>query len=109
MKPASVKRTCLAVAGSLLLISISSAMAAAKDAPAATISVSGARWGTSMCYIGATEGNARFDIDDLRDAGINTYRIFGGMSRWEQQDDDGVFGSPSIADIKKDPQVINWS
>jgi hypothetical protein len=89
MKLASVTSTCLAVAGTLLLIS--SAMAAAEDAPAATISVSGTQWGTSMCYIGATEGNARFDIEDLRDAGINTYRIYGGMSRWEPQDDDGVF------------------
>jgi hypothetical protein len=109
MKQASVKRTCLAVAGTLLLLSSSSGMAAAEDAPAATISVSGTRWGTSMCYIGATEGSARFDIEDLRDAGINTYRIYGGMSRWEPQDDDGVFGAPSIADIKKNPQVINWS
>ena len=107
MKPASVQRTCLAVAGLLLLLSNSSGMATAEDAPAATISVSGTRWGTSMCYIGATEGNARFDIADLRDAGINTYRIYGGMSRWEPQDDDGVFGAPSLADIKKDPQVIN--
>jgi hypothetical protein len=109
MNPASVKRTCLAVAGLLLLIWNSSGMAVAEDAPAATISVSGTRWGTSMCYIGATEGSARFDVEDLRNAGINTYRIYGGMSRWEQRDDDGVFGSPSIADIKKSPDVINWS
>jgi hypothetical protein len=109
MKLTSVKKPCLAVAGLLLLLSSSSAMAAAEEAPAATISVSGTRWGTSMCYIGATEGDARFDIQDLRDAGINTYRIYGGMSRWEPQDDDGVFGAPSIADIKQDPQVINWS
>src|SRR5919109_1222643 len=109
MKHASVQRTCLAVVYSLLLLSSSSAMAAAEEAPAATISVSGTRWGTSMCYIGATEGNARFDIEDLRDAGINTYRIYGGMSRWEQEDDDSAFGVPSIADIKKNPEVINWS
>jgi hypothetical protein len=78
MKQTSVQRTCLAVADFLLLLANSSGMAAAEDAPAATISVSGTRWGTSMCYIGATEGNARFDIEDLRDAGINTYRIYGG-------------------------------
>jgi hypothetical protein len=109
MKQASVQSTCLAVAGLLLLLSNSSGIAAAEEAPAAMISVSGTRWGTSMCYIGATEGNARFDLKDLRDAGINTYRIYGGMSRWEPQDDDGVFGAPSIAAIKQDPQVINWS
>jgi hypothetical protein len=109
MKHASVQRTCLAVAGLLLLLSNSSGIAAAEEAPAAMISVSGTRWGTSMCYIGATEGNTRFNIEDLRDTGINTYRIYGGMSRWEPQDDDGVFGAQSIADIKKNPQIINWS
>ena len=40
-----------------------------------TITVSGAPWGMSTCYIGATEGNVRFDIADLQEAGIATYRI----------------------------------
>jgi hypothetical protein len=84
-------------------------MAVAPGAPAATISVAGTRWGTSTCYIGAVEGNTRFNIEDLREAGINTYRILGGMARWEPRDDDGVFGAPSIADIKQNPEVINWS
>jgi hypothetical protein len=75
----------------------------------ATIRVSGTPWGTSTCYIGATEGNVRFNVADLQDAGMNTYRIYGGMSRWEAQDDDGVFGSPTIAEIKADPNVINWT
>ena len=71
MKPASVTSTCLAVIGSLLLSTLSG-MVAAQDAPAATILVSGTRWGTSMCYIGATEGNARFDIDDRVSHGSRT-------------------------------------
>jgi hypothetical protein len=74
-----------------------------------TITVSGTQWGYSTCYFGATEGNVRFDVTDLQDIGYNTYRIYGGMQRWEAQDDDGVYGSPSIAEIKADPNVINWA
>jgi hypothetical protein len=78
-------------------------------AASATITVAGTQWGSSTCYIGATEGNVRFNITDLQDAGINTYRVYGGMQRWEQQDDDGVFGSPSIAQIKANVNAINWT
>ena len=85
------------------------AVAARSAAGGATIAVGGTQWGTSSCYIGATEGNVRFDVQDLVDAGVNTYRIYGGMQRWEATDDDGVFGSPTIAQIKADPNVIDWS
>ena len=74
-----------------------------------SISILGKQWGVSTCYIGAVEGNTRFNIADMRDLGINTYRIYGGMSRWEWLDDDGVYGSPSIAAIKSNPNAINWS
>lgn len=76
---------------------------------AATLTVDGKQWGKSTCYIGAVEGSSRFDISDLLDLGINTYRIFGGMPRWETQDDSSVYGSPSIAQIKANPNVINWA
>jgi hypothetical protein len=72
-----------------------------------TITVSGTPWGVSTCYIGATEGNVRFNVADMQDAGINTYRIYGGMSRWERQDDDGVYGSPTIDQIKANPNLVN--
>jgi len=75
----------------------------------ATITVSGTQWGVSTCYLGATEGNVRFNVADLQDIGYNTYRVYGGMSRWEAQDDDGVYGSPTIAQIKADPNAINWA
>jgi hypothetical protein len=80
----------------------------ARTAPA-TVSVSGTQWGVSTAHIGATEGNVRFDVADLQDAGINTYRIYGGMSRWEWQDDDGVYGTPTIDEIKADANVIDWT
>jgi hypothetical protein len=76
---------------------------------AATLTVNGNQWGQSTCYIGAVEGSSRFNIADLEDLGINTYRIFGGMPRWEPQDDDGKYGSPSIDQIKADPNIINWA
>jgi len=73
-----------------------------------TMTVSGTPWGVSTVYIGACEGSARFNINDIVDLGINNYRIWGGMSRWEYEDDDGVYGSPTIAEIKANPDVINW-
>ncbi len=78
-------------------------------AAAATITVSGTQWGISTCYLGATEGNVRFNINDLTEIGYNTYRVYGGMQRWEAQDDDGVYGAPTIAQIKADPNAINWA
>lgn len=70
--------------------------------------VAGTPQGASTRYIGATEGNTNFQIADLQDLGINTYRIYGGMSRWEFEDDDGVYGWPSIEQIKADPDLIQW-
>jgi hypothetical protein len=84
------------------------APASARTVPA-TVIASGAQWGVSTGHIGATEGNVRFDVADLQDAGINTYRIYGGMSRWEWQDDDGIYGSPTIDEIKADPNEVNWT
>lgn len=75
----------------------------------ATVTVSGTQWGISTSYLGATEGNVRFNVGDLTDIGYNTYRVYGGMQRWEAQDDDGVYGSPTIAQIQANPNVINWT
>lgn len=74
-----------------------------------TIKIYGTPWGNSTRYIGAVEGNRNFDIADLQDLGINTYRIYGGISRWEAKDDDGVYGWPSIAEIKANPNIVNWA
>jgi hypothetical protein len=64
--------------------------------------------GISTRYIGAVEGSFNFDVNDLKDLGINTYRIYGGMSRWEAKDDDGVYGKPTLAEIKANPNRVNW-
>ncbi|MCC3516331.1 MAG: hypothetical protein JGK03_06795 [Microcoleus sp. PH2017_25_DOB_D_A] len=75
----------------------------------ATIKFSGTAAGVSTRYIGAVEGNINFDLKDLQDLGINTYRIYGGMSRWEPEDDDGKYGWPEISQIKANPNIINWA
>ena len=95
--------------GALSVILPLALLAAPARGPDSTITVSGQQWGTSTCYFGATEGNVRFDPADLQAAGMTTYRVYGGMARWEQQDDDGVYGSPSVDAIKADPNVVNWS
>jgi hypothetical protein len=92
----------------VVFVALSALEAQARTA-SATITVSGVQSAVGTCHIGATEGNVRFDAADLQDAGVNTYRIYGGMSRWEAQDDDGIYGLPSIAEIKANPDVVNWA
>jgi hypothetical protein len=81
----------------------------ATPAASNTLNVSGTPWGVSTCNIGGVEASADFNVADLTDMGMNTYRLYGGMSRWEAQDDDGVYGSPSIATIKANLNSINWA
>jgi hypothetical protein len=75
----------------------------------ATLSVSGDQWGISTEHIGAGEGDGRFEVSDFADSGLNTFRIYCDVSRFEWADDDGVYGSPSIAEIKADPDEVPWS
>jgi hypothetical protein len=100
-----IARSAVAVAAA----AVSVIAAGTASGASGTLAVSGTQWGVSTCYIGGTEGNVRFDASDLVGAGMNTYRIYGGMSRWETADDDGVYGSPSIAEIKADPNRVNWA
>ncbi len=77
--------------------------------------------GQTTQYVGATEGGY-FNVDDLTDCGINTYRIWVGMSDVEYCDDDdprgyvwecdragnAQYGLPISDTIKADPDVIDW-
>src|SRR5574341_233779 len=63
----------LSTALTLLLVAVFLVPTTLVQAASAAITVSGTPWGTSTCYIGATEGNVRFNIADLQDAGVNTY------------------------------------
>jgi hypothetical protein len=95
----------------LLVVSlvVCGGMSLPAQAATATITVSGTPWGVSTETIGACEGSDRFDVNDLLDLGITNYRIWGDMAVWEWQDDNGVYGSPSIAEVKADPNVVNWA
>ncbi len=104
-----LKAALLALTTCCLFAMITPPAAAAPRDIASTITVSGTQWGKSTCYIGAVEGSTRFNIADMKDLGINSYHIYGGMPRWETQDDSPVYGSPTIDQIKANPNVINWA
>src|SRR5438874_12089800 len=74
-----------------------------------TLTASGTQWGVTSQYLGANEGSSQFNINDLADLGINSYRIYGGMSRWEPTNAESTYGSPTIAQIEADPTLINWA
>jgi hypothetical protein len=59
-----------------------------------TLTVSGTQLGVTSQYLGANEGSSQFNINDLVDLGINSYRMYGGMSRWEPTNDSSTYGSP---------------
>ena len=77
------------------------------DAGTGTLTVSGTQWGVTSQYLGANEGSSQFNINDLVDLGINSYRIYGGMSRWEPAIAESTYGAPTIAQIEANPAVIN--
>jgi len=107
----SVKiRTLLRATSSLFLAIVAILLLANYSfAGSGTLTVSGTQSGVTSQYLGANEGSSQFNINDLVDLGINTYRIYGGMSRWEPTNAESTYGSPSIAQIEADPNVINWS
>jgi hypothetical protein len=86
-----------------------------------SVSVDKSVLGQTTQYIGATEGGF-FNVDDLTDCGINTYRIWIGMSDVEYCDDDDPrgyvwecdpagntqYGLPISDTIKVNPDVIDW-
>jgi hypothetical protein len=74
-----------------------------------TIVVTATPGSVSERSIGAVEGCTRFDVAELKDAGVTNYRIYAGTSRLETSDDDGDYGSPAIEAIKADPGVIPWA
>jgi len=78
-------------------------------ASSGTLTVSGTQSGVTSQYLGANEGSSQFNINDLLDLGINSYRLYGGMSRWEPTNAESTYGSPSIAQIEANPAVINWA
>jgi hypothetical protein len=100
------KRSVLLLLSTLLVLGL---LAGSALGGSYTVTVTATPAGLTELSIGAVEGCARFATSDLTDLGINNYRIYAGMSRVEPEDDDGVFGWPSISEIKANPNIINWA
>lgn len=77
--------------------------------PAPNVTISNTIIGQSPTSIGAVEACTRFNIADLLDWGAKNYRIYADMARFEPVDDDGVYGSPTIAQIKANPNIIPFA
>ncbi|MGE5529730.1 MAG: hypothetical protein ACM3X6_11400 [Patescibacteria group bacterium] len=101
------------IAALLLGLILAGGLMTAQSAPGggggSVLTVSGTPWGITSMYTGACEGDVDFNVNDMLDLGINVYRMWWGMGRLEWQDDDGVYGSPTIAEIKANPDIINWA
>jgi len=109
----TLRQVCLSILIGLGLVFILKYAGKAEPAihfniPATSIKLYEQKIGTTTHYIGACEGSVAFNSSDFLDLGLNTYRIYGGMSRWEPEDDDGVYGFPSIAQLKANPNLIPW-
>ncbi|MDQ3458270.1 MAG: hypothetical protein M3498_03040 [Deinococcota bacterium] len=93
------------------------------EAPVGTslaVRIAGSPSGLSIKHIGANAdvfNNDSFDIEDVRELGLTSYRYFGGMEEFEPTDDNGVYGSPSMAEMRQilssDPsragEFVNWA
>jgi len=74
-----------------------------------TLIVSGKPMGVSTRYMGVTSApNATFAARFI-DLGINNNRIFTDVTLFEPVDDDGTYGSPSIAALKTNFNSIPWN
>jgi len=103
----TVKRSLLAtVVVAVLLVG---GTTIAVRAGAYTITVTGTADGVTEKSIGACEGGYGFDVADVVDIGMTNYRIWGSSAELEPVDDDGVYGSPTIAEIKANPDLIPWA
>ncbi|MFH1129980.1 MAG: VCBS repeat-containing protein, partial [Pseudomonadota bacterium] len=97
-------------------------MVKVSEPPDVTITAADSVEGTTTTYIGATEAYV-FNIDDLTDLGINTFRMWTSMNELEWWDDDdatwgayggGMIGTPAIQTIKDDQpngfnNTVPWS
>ena len=83
MPSVAIRSMARALASFFLALLSTALLAICSFAGSGTLTVSGTQWGVTSQNLGANEGSSQFNINDLADLGINTYRIYGGMSRWE--------------------------
>ena len=106
--PPWLRALCLGITVLLSIVILSQRQAIAQSAMQ-TVTVVPTPIGITTHHIGVVEGNVAFKPVDLADLGMNTYRIYGGIPRWEASDDDRLYGYPTIAQIKANPNLINWA
>jgi len=76
---------------------------------AANVTITNSLIGQTATSIGAVEACTRFNIAELLDLGVKNYRVYADLARFEGVDDDGMYGSPTIAQIKANPNIIPWA
>lgn len=77
-------------------------------AAAVNLTVQNNTIGRTPEFFGTVEGG-HWNVADLADCGMNSVRLYCDMARIEPTDDDGVYGSPSIAELKANLNLIPWS
>lgn len=65
--------------------------------------------GVSTQYMGVTVVPKLYDFNVFKDLGINTNRIFSNMEDFEPVDDNGIYGKPSIDEVKGNIDIIPWT
>jgi len=94
-----------------LVIVLGSAGNAAPPSNGGTVSITvgAGQIGVTQANTGANEGAGGFNINDITDVGFKNYRIYGGTGRYEPTDDGGAYGLPTIAEVKANPNIIDWA
>ena len=83
MPPLAIRTLARTIGSTIPAAAATILLAVYSFAGSGTLTVSGTQWGITSQYLGANEGSSQFNINDLVDLGINSYRMYGGMSRWE--------------------------
>ncbi len=65
--------------------------------------------GVSTQYMGVTIVPKLYDFNVFNDLGINTTRIFSSVEDFEPVDDNGIYGKPSIEEVKGNIDIIPWT
>jgi hypothetical protein len=78
------------------------------NAAAVNLTVSSTVMGKTPEYLGTVEGGF-WNVADLVDCGMKSVRLYCDMTRIEPTDDDGAYGTPTIAQVKANPNIIPWT
>ena len=91
----------------LSLVVLGFVLAGYPGSAAVAVTVQNTVIGRTPEFLGTVEGG-HWNVADLVDCGMNSVRLYCDMSRIEPTDDDGVYGLPSIAEIKANPNLVPW-